>query len=258
MEAQLADMLRGAGLYDLAGEIRMPKKAFVKEHKKLISLLRSSRSPRFQREADDQLAELKRMTGDMVAGSKASGFIQRMMWEAKHKHDGKYQPPTDPLAKDSTMNAPVPFRYSKLANKDQGGVNDDDYGASPFIIKHFGPATEKALSAALNAARKTKKGTKAAAAESVAAPAAAAEAPKSSKKAYKAKPYTGDMLDELDAALAEEEAPKKGAPIPPEKLAEVLRSPAWKSGIYDTPEEVYAEMLASKASKAAQRAAKKK
>jgi hypothetical protein len=332
----------------------------------------------------------------MVAGSKASGFIQRMMWETKHKHDGKYKLPTGPLAKDSKMNAPAVFSYRKVANKDQGGVNEDDYGASPFIIKHFGPAAKASVEAALNQKLALKKAAKAkaAAAEEVptdkkaavaaswgvkaglltpeqaykdmldeaarkkeeaslkmpkwlpstpkdraafkaeekkriddydtthpplipkkykgapeaweigrrvrdswavrnklvspddafeamlaqaspkikkeltsyasfAAPAAsaapkAAEAPKSSKKAYKAKPYTGDMLDELDAALAEEEAPKKGAPIPPEKLAEVLRSPAWKSGIYDTPEEVYAEMLASKASKAAQRAAKKK
>lgn len=69
--------------------------------------------------------------------SKASGFIRRMMAENKKKHTGQYKKPTFPLAKDSTMNAAVEFDLKKLASKEQGGLNKAQYGASPFIEKHF-------------------------------------------------------------------------------------------------------------------------
>jgi hypothetical protein len=36
------------------------------------------------------------------------------------------------------MNSFREFDYRKLANRDQSGRNQSDYGASPFIIKHFG------------------------------------------------------------------------------------------------------------------------
>lgn len=67
----------------------------------------------------------------------ASGFVMRMMAENKKKHSGQYRNPSDPLHPQSTMRAPVPFDYKKLANSDQKGTNSSAYGASPFIINHF-------------------------------------------------------------------------------------------------------------------------
>lgn len=135
MDSDLHSLLRGAGLHDL---IKIPKPAFIKEHKKLIKLLRTSDDPRFQAEANDQAAELKKMVDGMVGASKKSGFIQRMMWEVKHKHKGTYKTPTYPLAPDSKMNAEAEFEYKKLANAAQDGENEAKYGASPFIRRHFG------------------------------------------------------------------------------------------------------------------------
>jgi hypothetical protein len=74
----------------------------------------------------------------LVGGrGQASGFIMRMMAENKKKHSGQYKNPSDNNY-NSTMNHFVPFDYKKLANSDQSGRNRSDYGASPFIIKHFG------------------------------------------------------------------------------------------------------------------------
>jgi len=70
--------------------------------------------------------------------TKSSGFIRRLMWENKHKHNGKYQNPTFPLHSNSTMNAPAKFDYEKIANAEQSGKNESAYGASPFIQRHFG------------------------------------------------------------------------------------------------------------------------
>ena len=67
----------------------------------------------------------------------ASGFIMRMMAENKKKHQGQYRNPSDNNY-GSTMNQFRPFNYKALANRDQNGRNTSDYGASPFIIKHFG------------------------------------------------------------------------------------------------------------------------
>jgi len=78
----------------------------------------------------------KKLKGGLAGVSKASGFIQRMMAENKKKH-GTYKKPTDPAHPDSTMKDWVPFDYKKLANKDQGGEGEADYGASPFIQKYF-------------------------------------------------------------------------------------------------------------------------
>jgi len=85
---------------------------------------------------------------DVVAGAglepilqggrgQASGFIMRMMAENKKKHNGQYRNPSDNNY-GSTMNQFRPFNYKALANADQNGNNASDYGASPFIIKHFG------------------------------------------------------------------------------------------------------------------------
>lgn len=68
----------------------------------------------------------------------ASGFIMRMMAENKLKHKGQYRNPSGPNDYNSKMKKWVPFNYKKLASKSQGGLNESDYGASPFIIKHFG------------------------------------------------------------------------------------------------------------------------
>ena len=67
----------------------------------------------------------------------ASGFIMRMMAENKKKHQGQYKNPSD-NDYGSTMNKFAAFDYNKLANAEQSGTNQTDYGASPFIIKHFG------------------------------------------------------------------------------------------------------------------------
>lgn len=70
--------------------------------------------------------------------SKQSGFIRRLMAENRVKHQGQYKKPTWPLHKDSTMNEPAEFDYTRIANEDQRGENPNEYGASPFIQKHFG------------------------------------------------------------------------------------------------------------------------
>jgi len=72
--------------------------------------------------------------------SKNSGFIRRLMAENVLKHQGQYKNPTWELHPDSTMSAKAKFEYKKLANPDQRGSNEVDYGASPFIQKHFGHA----------------------------------------------------------------------------------------------------------------------
>jgi len=71
---------------------------------------------------------------------KSSGFIRRLMAENALKHQGQYKNPTWELHPRSTMSAKAKFDYKKLANPDQSGSNDVEYGASPFIQKHFGHA----------------------------------------------------------------------------------------------------------------------
>lgn len=51
--------------------------------------------------------------GDIIGGTRNSGFIQRMLGEVKKVHKGAYRPITA-LAKDSTMNAPRVFSYGKV------------------------------------------------------------------------------------------------------------------------------------------------
>ena len=79
--------------------------------------------------------DLRRNTGGFT---KSSGFIRRLMAENIVKHQGQYKNPTYPLHPDSIMNKPAQFDYKKLANSDQSGSNANEYGASPFIQKHFG------------------------------------------------------------------------------------------------------------------------
>lgn len=51
--------------------------------------------------------------GDIIGGTRNSGFIQRMLGEVKKVHKGAYRPITA-LAKDSTMSAPRVFSYGKV------------------------------------------------------------------------------------------------------------------------------------------------
>jgi hypothetical protein len=130
MEQEVVDLLVGAGL----GDIVMPRKEFMAEHKHLISLLRKYKHPELQKEADSQETEMKSYTGGF---GKASGFIRRLMAENTITHKGQYGNPTK-LPKGSTMNRPAEFDYKKIANASQKGTNTSSYGASPFIQKHFG------------------------------------------------------------------------------------------------------------------------
>ena len=130
MNRDLLELLQGAGLEHIV----LPRKDFIKEHRHLIKLLQKSDDPAFRKEASSQKKELDEMTG----GNAKAGFIRRMMWENQHKHDGEYKRPVYPLADDSKMKQPWKFKYHKLANREQSGVNQRNYGASPFITRHFG------------------------------------------------------------------------------------------------------------------------
>lgn len=138
--AAIKKMMKDAGLKG----VLMPKKQYVKEHKRIIGLLNKA-----GKEGKEQAAELSK---EMKGGrGQASGFVMRMMAEAKLKHEGKpygknpripsYKNPTDPMSARSTMNQPVAFDFKKLANSKQSGRNSSAYGASPFIIRHFGGPT---------------------------------------------------------------------------------------------------------------------
>lgn len=82
-------------------------------------------------------------------GSQQAGFVRRMMAEAKLKHGGEpygpnpripsYKNPTRPLHPESVMRKKVPFDFNKIKQEQDGGENDDDnYGPSPFLLRHFG------------------------------------------------------------------------------------------------------------------------
>lgn len=103
---------------------------------------------------------------DLLGGSNKSNFIARMMAEDKYKHalpvdqrpapyrpgrkngrktanptKGIYRKPVmDAEVDDTDMRQPITFDFNKLAAKrqDPSGVGPKKYGASPFIIHHFG------------------------------------------------------------------------------------------------------------------------
>lgn len=138
MNDALVSLLNGAGI----GDIIIPKKDFIKEHRHIVGLLNRYDIPALKAEAKAQAKELKSETGvDMTGGmGQASGFVRRMMAENALKHKGAYGNPTAPLHPKSTMRQPVAFDLKKLANRSQNGRNATQYGASPFILKHFGNA----------------------------------------------------------------------------------------------------------------------
>jgi len=84
-------------------------------------------------------AGLERLIGGY---SKQSGFIRRMMAENTLANKGQYKavPYRSFFHPESTMNKKVPFHLPKLTNESQypAGTNPSPYGASPFILKHFG------------------------------------------------------------------------------------------------------------------------
>lgn len=84
--------------------------------------------------------DLRSNKGGKVKCGKKSGFIRRLMAENALKHEGQYKNPTFPLHPRSTMFHQAEFKYKDLANEEQDGNRDSEYGASPFIIKHFGQA----------------------------------------------------------------------------------------------------------------------
>lgn len=84
--------------------------------------------------------DLRSNKGGKVKCGKKSGFIRRLMAENALKHEGQYKNPTFPLHPRSTMFHQAEFKYKDLANVEQDGNRESEYGASPFIIKHFGQA----------------------------------------------------------------------------------------------------------------------
>lgn len=142
------DLMQGAGL----GDVLIPKEEFIKEHERLIKLLNSGDKKSLRKEAKEQQAELATR-----GGSGKSNYIARLMAEAKYKHRkpsekdkpydkslGEYKKPVmNPETDETQMNRADVFDYDKIANKNQvqSGKNKAQYGASPFIVSHFGHAT---------------------------------------------------------------------------------------------------------------------
>jgi hypothetical protein len=157
------ESMKGAGL----GDVLIPKEDFVKEHERLIALLNHGSRKSLRKEAKEQQAELA-----TKGGSGKSNFIARLMAETKYKHRspsdktkpydkslGKYKKPVmNPDKDDTEMNKAVKFDYNRLANKNQvkSGANENAYGASPFIAKHFGHATVMPKESALQKEARTK------------------------------------------------------------------------------------------------------
>ncbi len=149
------------------------------------------------------------MKGGRAGVSKASGFIQRLMAENKKKHEGEYKNPTYPLAPGSKMKAPAKFDWKALASKEQGGINESAYGASPFILSNFAGKPKMKETAKQRAAR-------------------LAVRPRSSVQ---------DVINEIDEVLAEPKPKKPVAPPPPPPKAPEAPKPKPKSLIaqmYDT------------------------
>ena len=82
--------------------------------------------------------------GDIMGGTRNSGFIARMMGEVKAVHKGAYKPITA-LAKGSKMSAPVVWNYSKMPHhlvRDVKGVQQKS--PSSWLQTKFGKAKASA------------------------------------------------------------------------------------------------------------------
>jgi hypothetical protein len=135
MEGKLRDLLVGAGI----GDILIPRKDFVKEHKNLLKVLKSGKRSELDAEYRDQAREL-----EAEGGSRNSGFIQRMLGEVKLVHKGAYRP-IKALSKKSTMNSPRVFDYGEVETP------------SAWLQTRFGKAKAKAKAPAKAKAKAPKK-----------------------------------------------------------------------------------------------------
>jgi hypothetical protein len=132
---------RGVGAYKTQGKSVRLKHSFVKNVDAPMSKKLSKEQWGYARlysflngnPAHDE--DLRKNVGGF---SKQSGFIRRLMAENALKHQGQYKKPTFPLHPKSTMDKQAEFDYKKIANANQRGFNTSEYGASPFITKHFG------------------------------------------------------------------------------------------------------------------------
>lgn len=102
---KLEALLTGAGV----GDVLIPHKAFVKEHKNLLGVLKRGKRSELDAEYKDQASELASHGGS----KQSAGFIRRMLGEVKVVHNGEYKP-IKKLSNDSTMNSPRVFNYSKV------------------------------------------------------------------------------------------------------------------------------------------------
>jgi hypothetical protein len=80
--------------------------------------------------------------GDIMGGTRNSGFIQRMLGEVKKVHKGAYKPITA-LAKDSTMNSPRVFNYSKVSKP--SGWLQTKFGKAKAPVVETGRVAESGI-----------------------------------------------------------------------------------------------------------------
>lgn len=136
VDAKCYECISGAGLEPILDKRYINSKTpftLAKEYPKDV-LLSFQQDPSVPPSMKEKLGVAMGLSGGR---GQASGFIMRMMAENKKKHQGQYKNPSD-NDYGSTMNKFRAFDYERLANADQNGTNQSDYGASPFIIKHFG------------------------------------------------------------------------------------------------------------------------
>ena len=136
VDAKCYECISGAGLEPILDKRYINSKTpftLAKEYPKDV-LLSFQQDPSVPPSMKEKLGVAMGLSGGR---GQASGFIMRMMAENKKKHQGQYRNPSD-NDYGSTMNKFRAFDYERLANADQNGTNQSDYGASPFIIKHFG------------------------------------------------------------------------------------------------------------------------
>jgi len=136
VDAKCYECISGAGLEPILDKRYINSKTpftLAKEYPKDV-LLSFQQDPSVPPSMKEKLGVAMGLSGGR---GQASGFIMRMMAENKKKHQGQYRNPSD-NDYGSTMNKFRAFDYDRLANADQNGNNQSDYGASPFIIKHFG------------------------------------------------------------------------------------------------------------------------
>lgn len=104
---------------DYCGGVVIPKKDFVAEHTKLLGVLKRGDPAELRAEAKEQAKELRAETG----GSKASGFVQRMIAEGKTEKTGSVKKPSADLQK---RRAPAPARSEPMETAATRAMNIPD------------------------------------------------------------------------------------------------------------------------------------